>query len=74
MPWSGRVILAIPTIVLGVFFLGPFLLMLRTSFYQRVQGGFYEPAFVLESWSRLGTSFYLDRALFSLQICEVDRD
>jgi putative spermidine/putrescine transport system permease protein len=69
MSWSGRIMLMVPTLVLAVFFLGPFALMLRTSFYRRIQGGFYEPAFVLESWSRLGSDFYIDRALFSLRIC-----
>ncbi len=69
MPWYGRVLLGVPTVMLVVFFLGPFLLMLRTSFYRRVQGGFYEPDWVLESWNRLGTDFYTDRAFFSVQVC-----
>ena len=69
VPWWGRLQIGVPALVLAVFFLGPFLLMVRASFYRRVQGGFYEPAFVLESWSRLGTRFYLERALFSLEIC-----
>jgi len=45
--------------------------MLRTSFYRRIQGGFYEPDWVLDSWQRLGTDFYTDRVLFSIQVCLV---
>jgi putative spermidine/putrescine transport system permease protein len=69
MPWSARLLLAVPVAVLTVFFLGPFALMLRTSFYRRVQGGFYEPAFVLESWTRLTSEFYVDRTIFSILAC-----
>ena len=60
--------LAAPTVLLCVFFLGPFLLMARASFNRRIQGGFYESAWVLDSWARVGTSFYTDRLLFSVQI------
>lgn len=61
--------LGLPSLMLVVFFLGPFVLMLRTSFYRRIQGGFYEPDWVLASWERLGTEFYTDRVLFSVQVC-----
>ena len=43
--------------------------MLATSFYRRIQGGFYEPAFTFESWARLFSDFYLGRTLFSLRTC-----
>lgn len=67
--WGQRSILAIPVVALVVFFCVPFGLMLVTSFYERVQGGFYRPAFVLDSWARLFSDFYVDRSVFSIQIC-----
>lgn len=69
MPWSARLLLGVPVAILVVFFVGPFALMLRTSFHRRVQGGFSEPAFVLESWSRLLSDFYVDRTTFSILTC-----
>lgn len=69
MPWSARLLLGVPVALLTVFFLGPFALMVRTSFYRRVQGGFSEPAFVLESWKRLGSDYYVDRTIFSILAC-----
>lgn len=62
-------VLGVPVAVLATFFLVPFGLMLATSFYRRVQGGFYEPAFTFESWSRLFSDFYVERTLFSLRTC-----
>lgn len=69
MPWSARLLLGVPVAVLTVFFLGPFALMVRTSFHRRVQGGFSEPAWVLESWQRLTSDFYVDRTIFSIVAC-----
>lgn len=69
MPWGARVLLGVPVAFLLVFFVGPFALMLRTSFHRRVQGGFSEPAWVLESWSRLASDFYVDRTIFSIVAC-----
>lgn len=69
MPWSARLLLGVPVAVLTVFFVGPFTLMARTSFHRRVQGGFSEPAWVLESWSRLTSEYYVDRTIFSILAC-----
>lgn len=69
MPWGARLLLGVPVAVLTVFFLGPFVLMVRTSFHRRVQGGFSEPAWVLESWQRLTSDFYVDRTIFSILAC-----
>jgi putative spermidine/putrescine transport system permease protein len=62
-------VVGVPVGALAVLFLVPFGLMLATSFYRRVQGGFYEPAFTLTHWSRLFSDFYLGRTLFSLRTC-----
>jgi putative spermidine/putrescine transport system permease protein len=63
------VVLGVPVLALAAFFLVPFGLMLATSFYRRIQGGFYEPAFTLDSWSRLFSDFYVGRTLFSVRTC-----
>jgi len=67
--WGQRAILWLPVGVLAIFFLVPFGLMLATSFYVRVEGGFYEPGFVFDSWSRLFSDVYIGRTLFSLRLC-----
>ena len=61
--------LAFPVGMLAVFFLAPFGFMLATSFYRRIEGGFYEPAFVFGSWQRLAHGVFIERTLFSIGIC-----
>jgi len=61
-------VLAVPVAVLLIFFLIPFAMMVATSFYHRIEGGFYEPAFELDSWERLFSSVFLERAGFSIEI------
>jgi putative spermidine/putrescine transport system permease protein len=68
-PARTYLVLAFPVAMLGVFFLGPLITMLATSFYRRIPGGFYEPGFELASYARLITDLFLDRAVFSLAIC-----
>jgi putative spermidine/putrescine transport system permease protein len=69
LSWGQRTILWAPALALTVFFLVPFGLILATSFYVRVEGGFYEPGFVLDSWERLFSNVYIGRTLFSLRLC-----
>jgi putative spermidine/putrescine transport system permease protein len=61
-------VLAFPVAMLLIFFLIPFGIMVATSFYHRVEGAFYEPAFELNSWRRLFTGVFLDRTIFSIGI------
>jgi putative spermidine/putrescine transport system permease protein len=61
-------VLTVPVVVLVIFFLIPFGMMIATSFYHRIEGGFYEPAFELGSWSRLFSDVFLERAGFSIGI------
>jgi putative spermidine/putrescine transport system permease protein len=61
-------VLAVPITVLLIFFLIPFAMMIATSFYHRIEGGFYEPAFEFNSWSRLFSDVFLERAGFSIGI------
>lgn len=71
LSWLQRLTVLVPALALVVFFVAPFALMVATSFYRRVQGGFYEPAFTFESWSRLFSDFYLGRTLYSIRVCLV---
>ena len=61
-------VLAIPVAVLTLLFVVPFGMMVATSFYRRIEGGFYEPAFELDSWQRLFSEVFLERAGFSIGI------
>ena len=58
--------LAFPAVMLAVFFVVPFGIMLAVSFFRRVQGAFYEPAFVLDNYARFLTPFFAERLGFSL--------
>ena len=62
-------VLALPVAMLVIFFLIPFGIMVATSFYHRIEGAFYEPAFELANWQRLFQPVFLERALFSIWIC-----
>lgn len=57
-----------PGVMLGVFFLGPFGIMLAVSFFQRVENAFYEPAFVFSNYARLLSPLFLDNLAFSLTL------
>ena len=62
-------VLAFPVAMLLIFFVIPFGIMVATSFYHRVPGAFYTPAFELDNWQRLFQPVFLERALFSIWIC-----
>lgn len=47
-----------PAAMLVVFFCIPFAIMLAVSFFARVEGAFFEPAFDVSSYSRLLTGFF----------------
>ena len=68
---SGRTygVLAFPVAMLVIFFLIPFGIMVATSFYHRIEGAFYQPAFEFDNWQRLFQPVFLERALFSIGIC-----
>jgi putative spermidine/putrescine transport system permease protein len=69
LPTKGTYgVLAMPVTVLLIFFLIPFAMMVATSFYHRIEGGFYEPAFELDSWERLFSEVFVERAGFSIGI------
>jgi putative spermidine/putrescine transport system permease protein len=62
-------VLSFPVGMLLVFFLIPFGIMVATSFYHRIPGAFYTPAFEFTSWRRLFQPIFLERAVSSIWIC-----
>lgn len=58
-----------PAAMLAVFFLVPFGIMVAFSFFHRVEGGFYEPAFELANYARFLSPLFVNALVFSLMIC-----
>ena len=58
--------LAWPGFMLGACFLIPFGIMFAVSFFHRVQGGFYEPAFELSNYAHFLEPLFLNNLAFSL--------
>ena len=57
-----------PTFMLGVCFLGPFGIMVAVSFFHRVQGGFYDPAFEFSNYAHFLEPLFLNNLVFSLMV------
>ncbi len=55
-----------PALMLGVFFVVPFGTMLAVSFFHRVEGAFYEPAFEFANYARFLSAFFGRALVFSL--------
>jgi putative spermidine/putrescine transport system permease protein len=58
--------IAFPALMLTVFFVIPFGTMVAISFFKRVQGAFYEPAFVFDNYARFLSAFFGGVLGFSL--------
>jgi putative spermidine/putrescine transport system permease protein len=54
--------------MLGVFFLGSFGIMVAVSFFHRVPGGFYEPAFELANYARFFTPLFVETLVLSIYV------
>ncbi len=64
-----KYLLAYPLAMLVIFFLVPLAMLIVFSFYHHPPGGFYEPAFSLENYSRFFTrALYLKRMAFTVGI------
>ena len=57
-----------PSAVLAVFFVVPFAIMLAVSFFERVEGGLFEPSFDLASYIRFLTPFFGGILLVSITL------
>jgi putative spermidine/putrescine transport system permease protein len=58
-----------PGLMLLAFFVVPFGIMLAYSFFHRVEGGFYEPAFELANYARFLTPLFVSTLGFSVALC-----
>jgi putative spermidine/putrescine transport system permease protein len=63
-----HVALIYPALMLGIFFVVPFGIMLAVSFFHRVEGAFFEPAFELANYARFLSAFFGKALVFSLWI------
>lgn len=66
--WLDWAPLAFPALMLVVFFVVPFGTMVMVSFFERVQGAFYEPAFVFDNYARFLSAFFGEVLAFSLAL------
>jgi putative spermidine/putrescine transport system permease protein len=57
-----------PAVMLLAFFVVPFGIMLAVSFFHRVEGAFFEPAFEFANYARFLSSFFGKALAFSLWI------
>jgi putative spermidine/putrescine transport system permease protein len=64
----GWLLPVVPTVFLVVFFLVPFTIMLAVSFFHRVEGAFFEPAFELDNYARFLDPFYVGILKFSVAL------
>ncbi|MBX2832750.1 MAG: ABC transporter permease [Rhodospirillales bacterium] len=64
--FSDYAAIGFPAGMLTVFFVIPFGIMIAMSFFQRVQGAFYEPAFVFENYARFLSTFFAGILGFSV--------
>ena len=55
-----------PAAMLACFFVVPFSIMVAVSFFERIQGAFFEPAFVLDNYLRFLSPFFGSVLLTSL--------
>jgi len=60
--------IAFPAAMLLLFFAVPFGLMIAVSFFQRIEGGFYEPAFVWSNYARFLSVFFGRVLSFSMML------
>ena len=56
-----------PAVMLGVFFLIPFGIMVVTSFYHRIESGFYEPGFEFTHYFRFFSPLFTTHLWVSIQ-------
>ena len=68
-PERGRWLLsAYPTLMIGVFFTIPFILILAVSVANQQPGGYYEPGFELTHFRRFLSSIFINTAFFSVWV------
>jgi len=62
-------LISYPALILGVFVVIPIGILFVVSFFQNIEGGFYEPALTLENYVRFfGSDLYRGRVLYTLRL------
>jgi putative spermidine/putrescine transport system permease protein len=62
----GKRLLVFPSLMIGIFFLIPFLMIIAVSFAHQLPEGYHEQAFELKNYARFFRSTYIDIAIFSM--------
>jgi ABC-type spermidine/putrescine transport system permease subunit I len=69
LPRAKYLIVSYPTIVLGLLFVIPLLMLVMVSTFQNIEGGFFEPAFTLENYVRFfGSDLFQGRMVYTLRV------
>lgn len=68
---SGPIPGVFATVALGLFFFVPFAIMLTFSFYHKIPGGLYEPAFEVDNYLRFISPFFTQILLISTGLCSL---
>ncbi|MCP4767303.1 MAG: ABC transporter permease [Gammaproteobacteria bacterium] len=63
---QGKRLLVFPGLMIGIFFLIPFLMIIAVSFAHQLPEGYHEQAFELKNYARFFRSTYVDIAIFSM--------
>ena len=65
-------LISYPALMLGVFVVIPIGILFVVSFFQNIEGGFYEPALTLENYARFfGSDLYRGRVLYTLRLAAI---
>jgi len=62
----GKLNLVFPSLMIGVFFVIPFIIIVAVSFAHQLPEGYYETAFEFRNYARFFRSTYINIALFSI--------
>ena len=66
MQKQGKGLLIFPSLMIGIFFLMPFIMIVAVSFAHQLPEGYHEQAFELKNYARFFRSTYIDIAIFSM--------
>jgi putative spermidine/putrescine transport system permease protein len=65
---ASRLLLAYPSIMLGIFFLIPFSLIVAVSVAHQLPEGYYQPGLELTHYSRFLSPVFINTAIFSVSV------
>lgn len=69
LPRTKYLLVSYPTATLGLLFVLPALLLVLVSFFNNIEGGFFEPGFTVENYVRFFESeLYRNRMIYTLRL------